>query len=55
MTVYSPWHSLMRRDYYHIYAECPKGKQIPVEERRHGLGGLKLCPSCRELFFSGYP
>jgi hypothetical protein len=32
---------------HHTEDECPGGRLIPPELRRHGTGGYELCPACR--------
>jgi len=34
---------------YHDNSACPPGRDIPLNERRLGMGGYRACHVCQEL------
>ena len=34
---------------HHDNSLCPPGRDIPVNERRSGSGGYRLCEDCKKL------
>jgi hypothetical protein len=46
-----PWHSKLATDrpVYHDDTCCPKGRAVPVKDRRPGDGGRDPCPRCAGL------
>jgi hypothetical protein len=34
---------------YHDNGACPSGRDIPLNERRFGTAGYRLCDDCRRL------
>jgi hypothetical protein len=37
------------RQVYHDNSACPPGRDIPLNERRQGTGGNRLCQDCQNL------
>ncbi|MBA2359738.1 MAG: hypothetical protein H0V79_02180 [Actinobacteria bacterium] len=43
-----PWHA-PDDSAYHDNTECLLGQELPVDRRRDGEGGKRLCPLCAAL------
>jgi hypothetical protein len=59
MPTVAPFYSINEQDktplrrVHHNNSACPPGRDIPLNERRQGTGGYRLCEVCNNLNAQG--